>query len=102
MAAAVPMKRRTGGACTPNIIPRPSRRCCRRKRVTRIGVPLGVGVWLPVRGVDLWLDVNDPRVVAEVGRDVDRRGHADRRVDGRGSLGGGGEAEDGGSICRTR
>jgi len=52
-------------------------------------VPLGVGVWLPVRGVDLWLDVNDPRVVAEVGRDVDRRGHTDRRVDGRGSLGGG-------------
>ena len=39
-------------------------------------------------GVDLWLDVNDPRVVAEVGRDVDRRGHADRRVDGRGALGG--------------
>jgi len=66
-----------------------------------LGCPL-VWVWLPVRGVDLWLDVNDPRVVAEVGRDVDRRGHADRRVDGRGSLGGGGEAEDGGSICRTR
>ena len=66
------------------------------KRGTRIGVPLGVGVWLPVRDVDLRLDVNDPRVVADVGRDVDRRGHADRRVDGRGGLGGGGEAEDGG------
>ena len=38
------------------------------------------------------LDVNDPRVVAEVGRDVDDG----RRVDGRGGLGGGGEAEDGG------
>jgi len=58
------------------------------------GCPL-VWVCLPVRGVDLRLDVNDPRVVAEVGRDVDRRGHADRRVDGRGGLGGGGEAEDG-------
>ena len=43
------MKRRTGGACTPNIIPtpRPSRRCCQRKRGTRSGVPLGVGVGLP-------------------------------------------------------
>jgi hypothetical protein len=61
-----------------------------------IGVPLGVGVWLPVRDVDVRLDVNDPGVVTEVGRDVDRRGHADRRVDGRGGLGGGGEAEDGG------
>ena len=62
------MKRRTGGACTPNIIPtpRPSRRCCPQKRGTRSGVPLGVGVELPVRGVDLWLDVNDPRLVAEV------------------------------------
>ena len=58
------------------------------------GCPL-VWVCLPVRGVDLRLDVNDPRVVAEVGRDVDRRGHSDRRVDGRGGLGGGGEAEDG-------
>ena len=60
------------------------------------GAPLGVGVWLPVRDLDLRLDVNDPRVVAEVGRDVDRRGHDGRRVDGRGGLGGGGEAEDGG------
>jgi len=59
-------------------------------------VPLGVGVWLPVRDVDLRLDVNDPPVMAEVGRDIDRRGHADRRGDGRGGLGGGGEAEDGG------
>ena len=66
------------------------------KEGTRIGVPLGVGVWLPVRGVGMRLDVNDPPVVAEVGRDVDRRGHADRRVDGGGGLGGGGEAEDGG------
>jgi hypothetical protein len=61
-----------------------------------LGCPLGVGVWLPVRDLDLRLDVNDPCVVAEVGRYVDRRGHADRRVDGRGGLGGGGEAEDGG------
>jgi hypothetical protein len=38
------------------------------------------------------LDVNDPPVVAEVGRDVDRRGHDGRRVDGRGGLGGGGGA----------
>jgi hypothetical protein len=53
------------------------------KGAPAIGVPLGVGVWLPVPGVDLWLDVNDPRVVAEVGRDIDRRGHTDRRVDGR-------------------
>ena len=67
-----------------------------RKRGTRIGVPLGVGVWLPVLEVGLRLDVNDPRVVAEVGRDVDRRGHADRHLDGRVGLGGGGEAEDGG------
>ena len=51
------------------------------------GCPL-VWVCLPLRGGDLRLDVNDPRVVAEVGRDVDRRGHADRRVDGRGALGG--------------
>ena len=44
------------------------------KRGTReLGAPW-CGVWLPVEGVDLWLDVNDPRVVAEVGRDVvDRR-----------------------------
>jgi len=92
------MKRRTGGACTPNIIPtpRPSRRCCQRKRGTPIGVPLGVGVWLPVPGVNLRLGVNDPRVVVVVGRDIDRRGHSDRRVDGRGGLGGGGEGEDGG------
>jgi len=92
------MKRRTGGACTSNIIPtpRPSRRCCQRKRGTPIGVPLGVGVWLPVPGVNLRLGVNDPRVVVVVGRDIDRRGHADRRVDGRGGLGGGGEANDGG------
>jgi hypothetical protein len=60
------------------------------------GAPLGVGVWLPVWDLDLRLDVNDPRVVADVGRDVDRRGHDGRRVDGRGGLGGGGEAEDGG------
>ena len=60
---------------------------------TRFGVPLGVGVWLPVRDVDLRLDVNDPRVVAEVGLDVDRRGRDGRRG---GGLGGGGEAEDGG------
>ena len=58
-------------------------------------MPLGVGLWLPVRDVDLRLDVNDPPVMAEVGRDIDRRGHADRRVDGSGGLGGGGEAEDG-------
>jgi len=32
------------------------------------------GVWLPVRDVDLRLDVNDPRVVAKVGRDVDQPG----------------------------
>jgi hypothetical protein len=62
------MKRRTGDACTPNIIPtpRPSRRCCQRKSGTPIGVPLGVGAWLPVRGVGLRLDVNDPPVMAEV------------------------------------
>jgi len=92
------MKRRTGGACTSNIIPtpRPSRRCCQRKRGTPIGVPLCVSVWLPVRDVDLRLDVNDPPVMAEVGRDIDRRGHANRRVDGSGGLGGGGEANDGG------
>ena len=47
----------------------------------------------PVRDVGLRLDVNDPRMVAEVGRDVDRRGHDDRRLDGRGGLGGRGEAE---------
>jgi hypothetical protein len=41
------------------------------------------------------LDVNDPRVVAEVGReDVDRRGHDGRRIAGRGGLGGSSEAED--------
>ena len=44
-----------------------------------MGWPLVWVCGLPVRGVDLWLDVNDPRVVAEVGRDVDRRGHANRR-----------------------
>ena len=54
-------------------------------------------VWLPVRDLDMRLEiVNDPFVVAEVGRDVDRGGHGGRRVDGRGGLGGGGEAEDGG------
>ena len=58
-------------------------------------MPLCVSVWLPVRDVDLRLDVNNPPVMAEVGRDIDRRGHADRRVDGRGPLGGGGEANDG-------
>jgi hypothetical protein len=57
--------------------------------------PPFVWVWLPVRDVDVRLDVHDPRVVAEVGRDVDRRCQADRRVDGRGGLGGGGEAENG-------
>ena len=73
------------------------RRCCQRKRGTRIGAPLLVWVWLPVRDLDMRLEVvNDPFVVAEVGRDVDRGGHGGRRVDGRGGLGGGGEAEDGG------
>ena len=50
--------------------------------------PLGGGVWLPVRDVDVRLDVNDPPVVAEVGRDdVDRRGHDGRRIDGAWRLG---------------
>ena len=42
------------------------------------------------------LDVNDPRVVADVGRDVGYRRQHGRRVDGRGGLGRGGQAEDGG------
>ena len=66
------------------------------RRGTRFsGAPLGVGVWLPVRDVGMRLDINDPRVVAEVGReDVDRRGHDGRRIAGRGGLGGSSEAED--------
>jgi hypothetical protein len=70
--------------------------CVRCEGHPNWGDPLGVGVWSPVRDVGMRLDVNHPRVVAEVGRDVDRRGHAGRRVHGRGRLGGGGEAEDGG------
>jgi Protein of unknown function (DUF3024) len=74
------------------------RRCCQRKRGTRFsGAPLGVSVWLPVRDVGMRLDVNDPRVVAEVGReDVDRRGHDGRRIAGRGGLGGSSD----GIACR--
>ena len=59
-----------------------------RKRGTRIwGAPLCVGVSLPLRDADMRLNVNDPRVVAEVGRDVDRRGHNGRRIKPRGGLG---------------
>ena len=52
------------------------------------GAPLCVGVSLPVRDADMRLNVNDPPVVAEVGRDVDRRGHNGRRIKPRGGLGG--------------
>jgi hypothetical protein len=55
------------------------------------GVPCWCGVWLPVRDVGMPLDVKDPPVVAEVGWDVDRRGHDGRRGDGRGGLGAGQE-----------
>ena len=51
---------------------------------------------LQVRDVGMRLDVNDPPVVAELGRDGDRRGHDGRRVDGRGGWGGSGQADDGG------
>ena len=63
------------------------------------GAPLCVGVSLPLRDADMRLNVNDPRVVAEVGRDVDRRGHNGRRIKPRGGLGGS-QAEAIRNCCR--
>jgi hypothetical protein len=68
------------------------------------GAPLCVGVWSPVRDVDIRLNVDDPRVVADVGLDVDRRGHNARRSKPRGGLGGGSQAwyaDTGRSPCRS-